>query len=69
MFLSWKGRPVQIIPGAAPAALAALLRWSQHHLDELEFVEALVALEEMHDALHTAVPCPATEAAVTPAVG
>jgi hypothetical protein len=52
-FLNWKGRVVQIIPGRAPPALAAALRWAQQHFDEIEYVEFVGALEELADSLDT----------------
>jgi hypothetical protein len=57
-FLNWKGRTVQVVPGSGPPAFVAVLRWCQQHLDELEYVEFVCALEEIADAL-TAVPVPA----------
>jgi hypothetical protein len=54
VFLSWKGRTLQIVLKNTPPALAEALRWGQQHLDELEFVELLCALEEMSDALNPA---------------
>jgi hypothetical protein len=52
-FLNWKGRTVQIVPKNAPPAFAAVLRWGQQHLDELEYVEFICALEEIADSIHT----------------
>jgi hypothetical protein len=49
--LNWKDRVVQIVPSAAPAKIAEVLRWLQTNFDELEYVELLVALEELVDAL------------------
>jgi hypothetical protein len=51
-FLNWKGRTLQIVSKNAPPALAAVLRWGQQHLDELEYVEFLCALEEIADSLN-----------------
>jgi hypothetical protein len=51
-FLNWKARVVQIVPRDAPAALVAVLRWCQQHLDELEYVELVCALEELADAIN-----------------
>jgi hypothetical protein len=53
-FLNWKGRTVQVVPKNAPPAFAAVLRWAQQHLDELEYVEFVSALEELADALGAA---------------
>jgi hypothetical protein len=52
-FLNWKARIVQVVPDHAPPAFAAVLRWAQEHLDELEYVEFLCALEEIADAINT----------------
>src|SRR5262245_4262259 len=49
-FLNWKGRTVQIVPKNAPPAFAAVLRWGQQNLDELEYVEFVCALEEIADS-------------------
>ncbi|HMP03891.1 MAG TPA: hypothetical protein PKD86_09370 [Gemmatales bacterium] len=43
---------VQIIPSVAPAKLSQALQWLQTTYDELEYVEFLVALEELADALY-----------------
>jgi hypothetical protein len=51
-FLNWIGRTVQIVPNNAPPAFAAVLRWGQQHLDELEYVELICALEEIADAMN-----------------
>jgi len=50
-FLNWKGRIVQIVPKDAPPAFASVLRWGQQHLDELEYVEFVCALEEIADSI------------------
>jgi hypothetical protein len=50
-FLNWKRRLVQIVPQSAPPAFAAVLRWGQQHLDELEYVEFVCALEEIADSI------------------
>jgi hypothetical protein len=55
VFLAWKGRTLQIVMKNAPRALAETIRWSQQHLDELEYVEMLCALEELADTLNAAV--------------
>lgn len=51
-FLNWKGRTVQIVPNNAPPAFVAVLRWGQQHLDELEYVEFVCALEEIADSIN-----------------
>jgi hypothetical protein len=53
-FLNWKGRSVQIVMDNAPRPLAMWIRWAQKHLDELEYVELICALEEISDALNEA---------------
>src|SRR5690348_7629597 len=53
-FLNWKGRTVQIVPQNAPPAFAAVLRWGQEHLDELDYVEFISGLEEIADAINAA---------------
>lgn len=50
VFLTWKGRVLQIVMANAPPAVVAAIRWGQQHFDELEFVEFLCALEELADA-------------------
>ena len=50
-FLNWKGRIVQIVIDNAPQPLVAWMRWAQKHLDELEYVELICALEEISAAL------------------
>lgn len=54
-FLNWKGRTVQIVPKNGPPAFVAVLRWAQQHLDELEYVEFVCALEAIADSIN-AVP-------------
>jgi hypothetical protein len=49
--LSWKGRTIQVVPQNAPPAFTAVLCWAQHHLDELEYVEFICALEEIADSM------------------
>jgi hypothetical protein len=48
-FLNWKSRIIQIVTSEAPRPLAEVIHWAQKHLDELEYVEFLCALEEMAD--------------------
>jgi predicted RNA-binding Zn-ribbon protein involved in translation (DUF1610 family) len=54
-FLNWKGRTLQIVPTNAPPAFVAVLRWAQRHLDELEYVEFVCAVEEIADSISTGV--------------
>lgn len=54
-FLNWKGRILQVVPKNAPAAFVTTLRWAQEHLDELEYVELICALEEIADSLKPSV--------------
>jgi hypothetical protein len=53
-FLNWKERLVQVVPGNAPAVIQRALRCAQQEFDELEYVEFLVALEELMDDLYSA---------------
>lgn len=53
VYLDWKGRIVQIVLKNAPSVLAETIKIMQHHFDELQYVELLVALEELTDALVT----------------
>ncbi len=50
-FLNWESRIIQIVTSEAPRPLAEVIQWAQKHLDELEYVELLCALEEMADAI------------------
>src|SRR5438128_1704384 len=50
-FLNWRDRIIQILMDRAPRPLVEALRWSQKHLDELEYVELLCALEEIAGGL------------------
>jgi hypothetical protein len=56
VFLSWRDRLVQILPGPAPPEIVRLLRWAQANLDELEFVSVLASLAELADAVHATAP-------------
>ena len=49
-FLNWKDRVIQIVTSDAPRPLVEVIRWAQKHLDELEYVELICALEELADA-------------------
>jgi len=51
IFFTWKDRLVQIIPDEAPPSFAGLVRWAQVDLDEVEFVELLVSIDELAEAL------------------
>jgi hypothetical protein len=51
VYLNWKGRVVQVVLKNAPPVLAETIKIVQHHFDELQYVELLVALEELADAL------------------
>ena len=53
-FLNWKDRIVQIVIDNAPRPLAEGIRWAQRHLDELEYVQLICALEEISDDLNNA---------------
>jgi hypothetical protein len=56
LFLSLKEASLQIVPGLAPPELTRALRWAQSELDELEFLNVLISLEEIAEAIHTAAP-------------
>jgi hypothetical protein len=43
---------LQVVPSHAPDVIRRALRFVQQDLDELEYAELLVALEEVMDALH-----------------
>lgn len=51
VFLNWKERTVQIVISTAPSQLRRAIEWAQRDLDELDYVELLCALEELHDSL------------------
>src|SRR5438270_13701822 len=53
-FLNWKGRMLQVVPSNAPAVIRRALRFAQEDLDELEYAELVVVLEELMDALYAA---------------
>lgn len=53
-FLNWKGRLLQLVPGNAPAVVRQTLRFVQQQFDELEYVEFIVALQELMDELYEA---------------
>jgi hypothetical protein len=50
VYLDWKQRIIQIVLKNAPLVLAEVIRFMQERFDELEYVELLVALEELTDA-------------------
>lgn len=47
LYISGTATNFQILPELAPAPLRAAIRWAQENLDEIEFVELMVALEEL----------------------
>src|SRR5262245_6162705 len=51
VFLDSKERIVQVVFKNAPPVLAEAIRITQNRFDELEYVELVVALEELADAL------------------
>ncbi|MBY0229759.1 MAG: hypothetical protein K2W96_10805 [Gemmataceae bacterium] len=51
VYLDSKNRIIQIVLGSAPPVLAEAIRMMQDRFDELEYVELMVALEELADAL------------------
>jgi hypothetical protein len=51
VYLDWKGRIIQIVLKNAPSVLVQAIRIMQDRFDELEYVELIVALEELADAL------------------
>jgi hypothetical protein len=50
-YLDWKGRIIQLVLKNAHPVLAEAIRIMQDRFDELEYVELMVALEELADAL------------------
>lgn len=52
VYLDWKERIIQVVLKNAPPVLATAIKLLQHRFDELEYVELLVALEELADALY-----------------
>lgn len=52
VYLDSKKRIIQIVLKNAPPVLAEAIRMLQERFDELEYVELLVALEELADALY-----------------
>src|SRR4051812_26838615 len=51
VYLDAKRRIIQVVLKNAPPALAEAIRIAQDRFDELEYVELIVALEELVDAL------------------
>ncbi len=55
-FLDWKGtKIIQIVPKNAPPVIAKLVQWMQENLSELEYVELVIAFEEISHANLTCV--------------
>lgn len=52
VYLDSKRRIIQVVLKNAAPVLAEAIRLLQDRFDELEYVELLVALEELADALH-----------------
>ena len=55
VYLDWKERIIQVVLKNAPPVLATAIKLMQDRFDELEYVELLVALEELADALYKPV--------------
>lgn len=51
VYLDWQGRIVQIILNTAPPVFAEAIKFIQSHFDELQYVELLVAMEDLADAI------------------
>lgn len=56
VYLDSKSRIIQIVLKNAPPVFAQAIRIMQDRFDELEYVEFLVALEELADALYKPAP-------------
>ncbi len=56
VYLDWKGRIVQVVLKNAHPVLAEAIKIMQERFDELEYVELIVALEELADALDKSGP-------------
>jgi hypothetical protein len=52
VYLDSKNRIIQIVLNNAPPVLVEAIRIMQDRFDELEYVELIVALEELADALY-----------------
>jgi hypothetical protein len=52
VYLDSKNRIIQIVPKNAHPVVAEAIRIMQDRFDELEYVELIVALEELADALY-----------------
>ena len=50
LFWSAGNSNIQILPALAPPALRSAIEWAQTNLDELEFIELWVAIEELMEA-------------------
>ncbi len=53
VYLDFRSRIIQIVIQNAHPVLAEAIRIMQDRFDELEYVELIVALEELADALYT----------------
>jgi hypothetical protein len=56
VYLDAKRRIIQVVLKNAHPVLAEAIRMMQDRFDELEYVELMVALEELADALYKPVP-------------
>jgi hypothetical protein len=56
VYLDWKERIIQVVLKNAPPVLATALKIMQERFDELEYVELILALEELADALYKSAP-------------
>ena len=51
LFFSWKNQLVQVLPNLAPDALRRMIEWAQRELNELEFIDILVAIDQIATGL------------------
>ena len=56
VYLDWKERIIQVVLKNAPPVLAAAIKIMQDRFDELEYVELILALEELAEALYQSGP-------------
>jgi hypothetical protein len=56
VYLDWKCRIIQVVLKHAPPVIAEAIRIMQDRFDELDYMELIVALEELADALSKPVP-------------
>jgi hypothetical protein len=56
VYLDAGGRTIQVILKNTPPVLAEVIKILQDRFDELEYVELIVALEELADALYKPAP-------------